>query len=94
MTHDMCYAVKELVNWLVTNIVGVAVPDTGGPVDRNDHIRRYAAGAEPTNVPAPVAAIVTRYAPVVAVMNDFYWNLFGEAAQRPTQPRRSRKLWP
>jgi hypothetical protein len=83
MSHDACYAVMQLVNWLVTNVCGVAVPDTGGPTDRNDYIRRCAAGAEPTNVPAAVAAIITRYVPVTVVMNDFYWDLFGESRATP-----------
>lgn len=83
MSHDTCYTVMELVNWLVTNIVGVAVPATGGPVDRNEYIRRCAAGAEPAEVPAPVSAIISRYAPVAIIMNDFYWNLFGESRATP-----------
>jgi hypothetical protein len=83
LTHDAGYTMKELVNWLVTNVVGVAVPSTGGPVERNAYIRRCAAGARPTGVPAPVAALISRYAPVATVMNDFYWSLFGESRATP-----------
>jgi hypothetical protein len=83
LSHDGCYAVMQLVNWLVTNVCGVAVPDTGGPTERNEYIRRCAAGAEPIEVPAGVAEVISRYAPVTVVMNDFYWNLFGESRATP-----------
>jgi hypothetical protein len=82
-SHDPCYAVMELVNWLVTNVAGVAVADAGGPVDRNEYVRRCAAGAEPDHVPVAVAAIIRRYAPVAVAMNDFYWDLFGESRATP-----------
>jgi hypothetical protein len=83
ISHDAGYTVMHLVNWLVTNVAGVAYPATGGPVARNEYIRRCAAGEEPADVPAPVAATIGRYAPVVAVMNDFYWSLFGESRATP-----------
>ena len=67
----------QLVNWLVTNICGVAVPREGGPVRRNAYIRACAAGADPVGAPPAVAAVIRRYAPVAAVMNDFYLELFG-----------------
>ncbi|MET7751933.1 serine/threonine protein phosphatase [Micromonospora sp. NPDC005367] len=83
MSHDMCYAVTQLVNWLVTNVCGVAVPATGGPVERNDYIRRCATGAEVVDAAPTVAAIIKRYAPVAVVMNGFYWDLFGESRTTP-----------
>jgi hypothetical protein len=76
-SHDAGYAVRELLNWIVTNVVGIANPDTGGPVERYDYIRRCAAGAQPTGAPEPVAQLISRHAPVAAIMNDFYWNLAG-----------------
>jgi hypothetical protein len=82
-SHDACYAVRELLNWIVANVVGIADPDTGGPVERYDYIRRCAAGARPAGAPEPVAELISRYAPVVAVMNDFYWNLFGVSRATP-----------
>jgi hypothetical protein len=82
-THDIGYALMRLVNWLVTDVCGVAVPQTGGPVQRNEYIRACAAGAEPTGVPPCIAAVVRRYAPVAAVMNDFYWDLFGVSRATP-----------
>jgi hypothetical protein len=82
-THDLGYALMRLVNWLVTDVCGVAVPQTGGPVQRNEYIRACAAGAQPTGVPPSIAAVIGRYAPVAAVMNDFYWNLFGVSRATP-----------
>jgi hypothetical protein len=81
--HDPGYAAAQWVNWLVVNVAGVAYPESGGPVERNEYIRRCAAGATPAGVPAPVAAIIGRHAPVAAVLNDFYWELFGG---RPATP--------
>jgi hypothetical protein len=78
-SHDPGYAAMELVKWVVTNVAGVAVPATGGPVARNEYIRRCAAGAEPAGVPSQLAAVISRYAEVATVMNDFYWDLFGES---------------
>jgi hypothetical protein len=82
-SHDVCYALTRLVNWLVTNVCGVATPATGGPAERNEYIRRRAAGARVVDVPPAVAAVVARYAPVAVVMNDFYWDLFGVSRATP-----------
>ncbi|BCB74466.1 hypothetical protein Pflav_008760 [Phytohabitans flavus] len=68
---------------MVANVVGIPAPDTGGPVERYDYIRRCAAGARPVGVPEPVAELISRYAPVVAILNDFYWNFFGESRATP-----------
>ena len=83
VNHDTGYAMRELVNWMVANVVGIPNPGNGGPVERYDYIRRCAAGARPTGVPEPVAALISRYAPVAAVMNDFYWNVFGTSRTTP-----------
>jgi hypothetical protein len=82
-SHDTGYAARELLNWTVANVVGIAAPDTGGPVERYDYIRRCAAGALPAGVPVPVAELISRYAPVAAIMNDFYWNMFGVSRATP-----------
>jgi hypothetical protein len=82
-SHDAGYAMRELLNWIVANVVGIAAPDTGGPVERYDYIRRCAAGARPTGAPEPLAELISRYAPVATVMNDFYWNVFGETRATP-----------
>jgi len=81
--HDVCYALTQLVNWLVSNVCGAAVPAPAGPAERNEFVRRCAAGAEAVHAPAAVAAVITRYAPAAAVMNDFYWDLFGKSRATP-----------
>ncbi|GGM85400.1 hypothetical protein GCM10007977_103960 [Dactylosporangium sucinum] len=74
--HDAGYAAMRLVNWLVTTVCGVPLPATGGPVARNEYVRRCAAGDIPRGVPASVAGILARHAPAAARMNDFCWQLF------------------
>jgi hypothetical protein len=82
-SHDAGYAVRELLNWTVAKVVGIAAPETGGPVERYDYIRRCAAGAPPAGAPEPVAELISRYAPVAAIMNDFYWNVYGVSRTTP-----------
>jgi hypothetical protein len=72
-SHDAGYAVKVLVNWMVSRVCGV----TGGPAQRNAYVREVAAGADPAGVAPSVAGMLRRYAPVAVVMNDLYWDLFG-----------------
>jgi hypothetical protein len=81
--HDVCYALTQLVNWLVSSVCGVSVPAVGGPAERNEYIRRCAAGAETASAPADVAEVIRRYAPTAVVMNDFYWDLFGKSRATP-----------
>ncbi|MGW9195290.1 serine/threonine protein phosphatase [Micromonospora chersina] len=77
VTHDAGYAAMELVDWLVTVVCGIPVPADGGPVARNEYVRRCADGDVPADVPPVVAALLTRHAPAAARMNAFYWRLFG-----------------
>lgn len=83
LSHDACHAMTQLVNWLVTHVAAVADPATGGPVERNAYIRRCAAGARPTGIPAPIATLIGRYAPAAAIINEFYWSLFSESRATP-----------
>jgi hypothetical protein len=76
-THDAAYAAMRLVNWLVTTVCGVPTPATGGPVARNEYVRRCATGHIPDDLPPIAAAILARHAPAAARMNSFYWSLFG-----------------
>jgi hypothetical protein len=76
-THDAGYAAMQLVNWLVTDVCGVPVPHSGGPVARNEYVLQCAAGHIPDDVPPVVATILTRHAAAAAKMNAFYWSLFG-----------------
>ncbi|MBG0831438.1 serine/threonine protein phosphatase [Planomonospora sp. ID67723] len=82
-THDHGYALMRLVNWLVTNVCGVKAPQNGGPVQRNEYIRACANGADPAGAPPAVAAVIRRYAPVAAAMNDFYWDVYGTSRTTP-----------
>jgi hypothetical protein len=76
VTHDAGYAAMRLVNWLVTDVCGVPIPPSSGPVARNEYVLQCAAGRIPDDVPPMVAAILTRHAPAAAKMNAFYWRLF------------------
>jgi hypothetical protein len=76
--HDACYAVTELVNWLVVAVAGAA-----DRPERVAYIRRCATGEEPAGVPPAVAAIIRRYAPIAAVMNDFYGALYLDSRATP-----------
>jgi hypothetical protein len=77
-SYDVAYAERELVNWMVADIAGVATP-----VERFAYVRRCAAGQPPANVPPPAAALISRHAPVAAIMNDFFWDLYGESRATP-----------
>jgi hypothetical protein len=54
------------VNWLAVALYGY------GPEERRAFVRTCAEGTGPGEIPAAVAAILARYAPVAAVMGDFY----------------------
>jgi hypothetical protein len=58
-------------------------PATGGPVERYDYIRRCAEGGQPIGASEPIAELISRYAPVAAVMNGFYGKLFGGRPETP-----------
>lgn len=77
-SHDAGYAVRELLNWLVANVVGIPAPEA-----RYAYLRRCAAGEPPVGAPAPVAELISRYAPIAVIMNDFYWNVFGTTRATP-----------
>lgn len=74
--HDLAYVLTKLVNWLVVNECGI--PAIDGAVARDAYVRACAAGERPG---AP--ALVRRYAPVAAVLNDFYRDLFGASRATP-----------
>ncbi|WP_086826924.1 hypothetical protein [Allokutzneria sp. NRRL B-24872] len=76
-SHDEVYVTMRVVNWLVFSHTGL------GPAERNAYIRECASGRAPVELPPAAAEIVVRNAPVVAVMNDFYWGLFTESRLTP-----------
>lgn len=96
-THDAAYAAMRLVNWVVTAICGVPMPVTGGPVARNEYVRRCATDDIPDDVPPVVAEILGRHAPAAALMNSFYWSLFGgelDTAYPADEIARTLNPWP
>ncbi|MEU2870146.1 protein kinase family protein [Streptomyces olivoreticuli] len=76
-TYDRCYSVTYLVNWLVTALYGY------GRDDREAQVRAYAQGERPTGIPEAAAAILTRHAPLTAVMADFFRKLQRESRETP-----------
>ncbi|SBV07396.1 Protein kinase domain-containing protein [Streptomyces sp. MnatMP-M77] len=65
-TYDRCYAVTHLVNWLAVALYGYT------PEERKAFVNTCAQGVPPQGVPASVASLLVRYAPVAAVMGNFY----------------------
>ncbi|MFJ1647070.1 protein kinase family protein [Streptomyces sp. NPDC088258] len=76
-TYDRCYSVSYLVNWLVTAVYGY------GRDDREAQVRAYARGERPTGIPEAAAAVLTRHAPLTAVMADFLRKLQYESRETP-----------
>lgn len=77
-THDACHTITRLVDWLVTHLAGV--PDWN---DRDEFVRQCAGGHDPAGLPPAAAAVVTRYAPIAVVVNDFYRRLHLEDRRSP-----------
>ena len=76
-TYDRCYSVTHLVNWLAVALYGY------GPEKRRAFVRTCAQGSPPGEIPAAVAAVLVRYAPVAAVMGDFYRQFQQESRTAP-----------
>jgi hypothetical protein len=77
-SHDTWHTITRLVDWLVTELVGV--PDW---TDRDEFIRQCANGHDPVGLVPSAAAIVKRYAPVAVIVNDFYRRLHLEDRTAP-----------
>jgi hypothetical protein len=88
-SYDRCYAATHLVNWLVTALYGYRVDDRAG---RYAQVRAYAEGKRPTGIPEKAAAILTRHAPIAAVMSDFQRRLRGESRRTPYPLEEIRRL--
>ncbi|GGN50033.1 hypothetical protein GCM10011579_004420 [Streptomyces albiflavescens] len=76
-TYDRSYTRTYLVNWLVTASYG------SGREEREALVRAYAEGERPDGIPPEVASILTRHAPLAAVMADFNRRLQRESRQTP-----------
>ncbi|MFL9657055.1 protein kinase family protein [Streptomyces sp. PB17] len=76
-TYDQHYAVTHLVNWLAFALYGHT------PEERRTFVHACAQGVPPEGVSASVGALLLRYAPVAAVMGDFYREFQQESREAP-----------
>ncbi|MFJ9822147.1 protein kinase family protein [Streptomyces sp. NPDC101151] len=76
-TYDRCYTVTHFVNWLAVALYGYE------PEERKAFVRTCARGVVPAGIPASLAAVLVRYAPVAAVMGDFYRRFQQESRAAP-----------
>ena len=88
LTHDRCYAITKLVNWLVTAFTGVSDWQA-----RNEIIARVAAGEALAGVAGAAAAVIERHAPVAAVNNHFYRQLHQVDRRTPYPTAAARAAW-
>jgi hypothetical protein len=88
-TYDRCYTATYLVNWLVTALYGHQREDREG---RYALVRAYADGERPTGIPEEAAAILTRHAPIAAVMSDFNRKFQRHSRQTPYPLEEIRQL--
>jgi hypothetical protein len=88
LTHDRCYTITRLVNWLVTTVTGVSHWQA-----RNEIIGRVAAGEAMAGVAGVAAAVIARHAPVAAVINDFYRQLHLVDRRTPYPAAAARAAW-
>jgi hypothetical protein len=76
-TYDRAYTSTHLVQWLVTALYGYERDE------RTAFVRACARGEPPTGIPAQVAAIITRHAPLAEVMTEYYREFRFESRQTP-----------
>ncbi|MFC7586164.1 hypothetical protein ACFQYP_22275 [Nonomuraea antimicrobica] len=76
-SYDRTYTMSQFVGWLAW---ALHTTDTD---ERDALVRAWADGERPGGVPAGVAAILTRYSPLAAVMRGFYRRLQRESRQAP-----------
>ncbi|MFC5287656.1 hypothetical protein ACFPM7_11400 [Actinokineospora guangxiensis] len=75
--YDRCYALTQLVVWLVVELFGLRGDELGA------FLRACARGEPPAGVPGWVRPILLRHAPVAAVMTDFFRRFRAESRQTP-----------
>jgi hypothetical protein len=76
-TYDRCYTRSWLVNWLITALYGYERKE------REALIRACAEGGDPPDGPREARAILSRHAPLAAVMTDFYGKVQDESRETP-----------
>ncbi|PFG42656.1 hypothetical protein ATJ88_1324 [Isoptericola jiangsuensis] len=84
--YDRCYTAWTLVNWLVVALLGC------GADERRELVRSWAAGVTPEGVPAAVAALVARDAPLAAAMGDFCLRFRFDGRREPFPSEELRRL--
>ena len=77
LTYDRCYTATHLVRWLVTALYGYQGDD------RDALVRACAKGKRLTGIPQAAEAVLTRHAPLAAVMSDFYRELQQRSRDTP-----------
>lgn len=75
--YDRSYTMTYLVNWLATALYGY------GRDEREAFVRACAEGERPRDIPPTAAALLTRHAPLAAVMGDFNRRLRLESRRTP-----------
>ncbi|MFG1811651.1 protein kinase family protein [Streptomyces sp. NPDC049040] len=76
-TYDRAYTVGWLVNWLLTDLHGA------GKKERVAVVHACARGEDPPPGPRAVRALLSRHAPLAAVMTDFYLGIQDDSRQTP-----------
>ncbi|MDI2125679.1 protein kinase family protein [Yinghuangia seranimata] len=76
-TYDERYSATHLVNWLAFALNGYT------PDERQAFVHSCAQGTRPEGIPAAVADVLLRHAPVAAVMGDFYRRFEHESRAAP-----------
>lgn len=76
-TYDRCYTRSWLVNRLITAVYGYERKE------REALIRACAEGEDPPDGPQEARAILSRHAPLAAVMTDFYGAIQDEDRETP-----------
>ncbi len=74
-SYDQTYTATHAVNWLIGAL--------DGSIDRDGLIRECAGGKKSADLPRWAADIVYRYAPLAAVMNEFYRKLQNVSRRTP-----------
>ena len=85
-SYDRCYSVTHLVNWLAVALYGY------GQEERKAFVRACAQGIPLGEIPSAVAAVLGRYAPVAAVMGDFYRQFQQESRETSYPLEASRRI--
>ncbi|WP_327231494.1 protein kinase family protein [Streptomyces murinus] len=75
--HDRCYTLNWLVNWLITALYG------SGRTERHALIHAMAEGQDPPPGPPGATALLSRHAPLAALLTDFHTKLQHDSRETP-----------